>query len=150
VIRAKCQQAVVVLIGLSLLAWTGLAAAAPTSFQVPLSGAEQVPSVKTAGTGTADLTWDPSTRVVTWRVTYRDMSSPVTMAHFHHGARGRNGPVVIWLTNKGKPVASPIVGKATLTAKQAGEFEDGDWYINVHTKDHPGGEIRGQAVPPKT
>jgi len=62
VIRAKCQQAVVVLIGLSLLAWTGLAAAAPTSFQVPLSGAEQVPSVKTAGTGTADLTWDPSTR----------------------------------------------------------------------------------------
>jgi CHRD domain len=102
VIRAKCQQAVLVLIGLSLLAWTGLAAAAPTSFQVPLSGAEQVPSVKTAGTGTADLTWDPSTRVVTWRVTYRDMSSPVTMAHFHHGARGRNGPVVIWLFSTGK------------------------------------------------
>jgi CHRD domain len=150
VIRAKCQQAVVMLVGLTLLAWAGLAAAAPISFKVPLTAAEQVPPVKSAGTGTADLTWDPGTRILTWRVTYSDMSSPVTMAHFHHDARGHNGPVVIWLTKKGGPVASPIVGKATLSVKDAEEFEAGDWYINVHTKDHPGGEIRGQVVPPKT
>lgn len=150
-IRAKRQQAVVVLVGLSLLAWAGLAVAAPVSFKVPLSGSEQVPPVKTTGTGTAELTWDPSTRIVTWRVTYSDMSSPVTMAHFHHGASGKNGPVVIWLTKKGKPVTSPIVGKATLSPTQAKEFEAGDWYINVHTKDHPepGGEIRGKVMPPK-
>jgi hypothetical protein len=105
--------------------------------------------METPGSGTADLTWDPTTRVVTWRVTYSDMSSPVTMAHFHHGARGHNGPVVIWLTKEGEPVASPIVGRATLSAKEAEQFEDGDWYINVYTKDHKGGEIRGQVVPPK-
>jgi hypothetical protein len=49
------------------------------------------------GTATAELTWDLSTRIVTWRVTYLDMSGPVTMARFHLGAR-RNGPVVIRLT----------------------------------------------------
>ncbi|MBV8471971.1 MAG: CHRD domain-containing protein, partial [Hyphomicrobiales bacterium] len=25
----------------------------------------------------------------------------------------------------------------------------GQWYINIHTKDHPDGEIRGQVAPPK-
>jgi CHRD domain len=149
VIGAKCRQAVVMLVGLSLLAWAGLAVAAPISFKVPLSGADQVPPVKTTGTGTAHLTWNSSTRILTWRVTYSDMSSPVTMAHFHHGARGHNGPVVIWLTKKAKPVTGPIVGEVTLSPKEAEEFEAGDWYINVHTKDHPAGEIRGQVVPPK-
>ena len=148
-VRAKWRQAAGVVVVLSLLGWAGLVAAAPNSFKVPLSGAEQVPPIKTTGTGTAELTWNPSTRVVTWSVTYSDMSSPVTMAHFHRGARGNNGPVVIWLTKKGEPVTNPIVGKATLSPTEANEFEAGDWYLNVHTKDHPDGEIRGQVVPPK-
>jgi hypothetical protein len=28
-------------------------------------------------------------------------------------------------------------------------FEAGNMYINVHTKANPGGEIRGQVMPPK-
>jgi len=43
-----------------------------------------------------------------------------------------------------------IKGEATLTPEQAKQFEAGDWYINVHTKDHPAGEIRGQVKPPKS
>jgi len=62
---------------------------------------------------------------------------------------GHNGPVAIWLTKKGEPVKSPINGRATLSPKEATEFEAGDWYINVRTKDHPEGEVRGQVVPPK-
>ncbi len=148
-IAARIRWAVVAMAGLSFLACAALATAAPISFKVPLNGAEQVPPIKTGGSGTAELTWDPATRVVTWRVTYSDLSSPVTEAHFHHGARGHNGPVVIWLSEKGKPVTGPIMGKATLSPTEARQFEDGDWYINVHTKDHTEGEIRGQVVPPK-
>jgi len=33
--------------------------------------------------------------------------------------------------------------------EQAQQFMAGDWYVNVHTKEHPGGEIRGQVMPPK-
>lgn len=134
------------------LAWAGYttaALAATTSFDVPLSGAQQVPPVKTSGKGTAHLTYNPSTREVQWDITYSDMSSPVTMAHFHHAAAGKNGPVVVWLTKKGTPVSSPIKGSATLTPAVAKAFLASDIYINVHSKDHPAGEIRGQVMPPK-
>ncbi len=144
------RNSIFALVAIGCLAWGGLAVAAPVSFTVPLSGAKQVPPVTTPGKGTAALTWDPNTRVVTWRITYSDLSGPATMAHFHDGASGKNGPVTIWLVEKGKPVGNPIVGKATLNPSDAEKFEAGDWYINLHTKDHPDGEIRGQVVPPKS
>jgi hypothetical protein len=146
---AVSRRTALALVGLGLIAWTGQAQAAPESFTVPLSGTQQVPAVQTSGSGSADLTYDPSTRVVTWSITYSGLSSPATMAHFHNGAEGKNGPVVVWLTTKGSPPSSPITGKATLTPDQAKQFAAGDWYINLHTKDHPAGEIRGQVMPPK-
>jgi hypothetical protein len=139
------------LLALVPLAWAGsagVALAAAKSFSVPLTGAQQVPPVDTKGSGTAHLTYDAATREVTWSITFSQLSSPVTMAHFHDGAQGANGPVTVWLSTKGKAAASPIRGKATLTPDQAQQFTAGQWYINVHTKDHPAGEIRGQVMPP--
>jgi hypothetical protein len=128
----------------------GLALAAPTSFTVPLTGAQQVPPLQTSGSGTANLTYDPTTRVVTWSITYNGLSSPVTMAHFHGPAEpGKNASVLVWLTKQGSPVESPIKGEATLTPEQAQQFTTGEWYVNVHTRDHPAGEIRGQVMAPK-
>lgn len=140
------------LLALVPLAWAGsamVALAAPIAFDVPLSGAQQVPPVTTSGTGTAHLTYNPTKREVTWDITYGGMSAPVTMAHFHQGAMGKNGPVKIWLTKKGAPVFAPITGNATLTPEEAQVFLAGGWYINVHTTAHPAGGIRGQVMPPK-
>jgi hypothetical protein len=132
------------------IAWAGLAEAAPLSFTVQLTGAQQVPPVQTAGTGSAAITFDPSTRAITWTVTYSGLSGPATMAHFHGPAEaGKNGPVVVWLSKQGSPAPSPFNGEATLTPEQAQQFMAGEWYVNVHTQAHPGGEIRGQVVPPK-
>ncbi len=134
-----------------IMTWAAPSQAAPQSFKVTLTGAQQVPPVQTSATGTADLSYDPATRVVTWSVTYSGLSGPATMAHFHGpAAAGKNGPPVIWLTEKGKPVESPIKGEATLTPEQAQQFSAGEWYINVHTQTNPGGEVRGQVVPPKS
>ncbi len=144
------RRALILIAWLASASWAGLAQASPQSFTVPLTGAEQVPAVETAGTGSAALTYDPATRVVTWTVTYSGLSGPATMAHFHGPAdKGKNGPVVIWLSNKGSSAESPFKGEATLTPEQAQQFTAGEWYINVHTQAHPGGEIRGQVVPPK-
>ena len=140
------------LAGVACAAAASVALGAPMSFSVALNGSEQVPPVQTRGTGDARLTYDPDTRQVTWNVTYNDLSSPVTMAHFHLGAAGKNGKPVVWLTKVGStstPIEGPIKGESTLTPDQAKEFAAGDLYINVHTKDHPDGEIRGQVMPPK-
>ena len=146
---ALSRRSVLVLATLGWAAASSIARAAPMSFSVPLSGATQLPPVQTEGSGTANLTYDPGTRVLTWSIAYNGLSSPVTMAHFHLGAEGKNGPVVLWLTKRGAPAASPITGEATLTPEQAQQFMAGDLYVNVHTKEHPGGEIRGQVMPPK-
>jgi CHRD domain len=72
------------------------------------------------------------------------------MAHFHDAPVGKNGPVAVWLSKQGTAPNDPIEGKVTLTPAQATQFEAGDWYVNVHTRDNPAGEIRGQVLPPKS
>ena len=143
IILAACATAVA--------AWAGTSKAAPETFKVALSGAQQVPPVETPGSGSADLTYDPATRALTWSITFSGLSAPATMAHIHGpAAAGKNGPVVIWLSKQGTPPTSPIKGEATLTPEQAQALTAGDYYINVHTQAHPAGEIRGQIVPPKS
>ena len=93
---------------LTWAAWLGTTQAEPISFKVPLSGGQEVPLVFPAGTGTADLTYDSATRVLTWTVTYRALSSPVTMAQFHGPAQpGKNAPPVLSLVKPGSSIENP-------------------------------------------
>jgi hypothetical protein len=136
---------------IGLPVWAAPSLAGPVSFQVAMTGPQQVPPVETAATGKAQITYDPATRVVTWNVSYDGLSGPPTMAHFHGpAASGSVAPPVVWLTEKGAAVTGPIKGEATLTPEQAEQFTSGMWYINIHTAANPKGEIRGQVVPPKS
>lgn len=147
---AMSRRAILVFASVAWIASAGLAQAATLKFHVPLTGAAQVPPVQTAGSGTAALTYNTSTRVLHWTVTYSHLSGPATMAHFHGPATAdKNGPVKVWISKKGATTKSPIKGHATLSQADAQEFMAGEWYVNVHTKDHPAGEIRGQVTPPK-
>ncbi len=142
------------LLALVPVAWAGsmtAAMAASMTFSVPLTGAQQVPPVTTSGSGTAQLTFDAGTRKLTWSITYSGLSGAATMAHIHGpAAEGKNAGVEVWLSKKGTMASSPITGSATLTAAQAKQLMAGEMYVNVHTKDHPTGEIRGQIVPSKS
>ncbi len=115
------------------------------SMKNQLTGAQEVPAVTTSGSGTVDTTFDKSTNVLTWTVTYAGLSGPVIAGHFHGPALAGAiaSPVVPFTAGD---MASPIRGKATLTAAQAAEFMAGRWYANLHTAKNPGGEIRGQVT----
>lgn len=110
-----------------------------------LSGTNQVPAVVSGGSGTAEVTLNKDTNLLTWKVTYSGLSGPARAAHFHGPATtAQSVGVVLGFTGS---VESPIQGTATLTPAQAADILAGKWYVNVHTARNPGGEIRAQVVP---
>jgi hypothetical protein len=120
---------------------------AAVQYTATMSPASEVPPAATAGTGSAEATYDPSTHILTYTVTWSGLSGPATMAHFHGPAKvGENAGVVEKL---GMNPASPIKGSVKLTDAQAAQLADGLWYVNVHTAGHPKGELRGQMEPAK-
>jgi CHRD domain len=65
------------------------------------------------------------------------------MGHIHGPAEpGENAPAVIPFAK----MESPIEGSATLTDAQAADLKAGRLYINIHTAQNKGGEIRGQVT----
>jgi len=149
--KALFQQVTIVTIAtLSISTGSlGPARGAPVSFKVPLSGGQEVPPVFPASGATADLTYDPVTRVVTWTLSCTALSSPITVAEFHGPAQpSKNAPPAVAMVRQGGPIENPITGQTTLTPDQARQFADGEWYINIDTQNHPEGEVRGQIITP--
>jgi hypothetical protein len=129
-------------IGLFLL-W-GVARADQINFKADLSSASEVPPVTSAGKGTATASLDTATKMLTWSVTYSGLSGPATAGHIHGpAAPGANAGVLLPFSGN---LASPIKGSATLTDAQISDLEAGRTYMNLHTADNKGGEIRGQLV----
>ena len=114
------------------------------TFKATLDGKSEVPPTTGAGSGMADIDYDPATKKVTWKVTYSGLSGPAMAAHFHGPAEpGKNAGVMVPIPNAG---SSPVEGSATLTDAQAADLTSGKYYINIHTAANPGGEIRGQVT----
>ncbi|HEX3990572.1 MAG TPA: CHRD domain-containing protein [Acetobacteraceae bacterium] len=120
----------------------GTASAATEKFSATLTPAAEVPPTKSTGSGMATVSLDTTTHEITYNVTFSGFSSAVAAAHIHGpAAAGKNAGVVVPLGNK---PTSPIHGTAKLTAEQQKELVAGQYYVNVHTKNNPGGAIRGQ------
>ncbi len=128
------------------------------TFKAALSGAEEVPAAKTNGKGEATFRLVKGGEALAYKVTVEGLKD-VTAAHIHQGKKGQNGPPVVNLfagpEKKGK--VSGVLAEGTVPAdKMFGPLtgkpikalidmiESGDAYVNVHTKGHPEGEIRGQ------
>jgi hypothetical protein len=123
------------------------AMAATEKFTADLTAAAVVPPTTSTATGTADVTFDTASKMLTWTVTYKGLTGKPTAAHFHGPAAvGANAGPVVGLTGS---LDSPIKGSFTLSDKQASELEAGMWYLNVHTSKFADGEIRGQVVKAK-
>lgn len=110
-----------------------------------LSGVNEIPANTSSGQGTAEVTLDKDTNQLKWKVVYSDISGPVGAGHFHGPATAdKNAGVALGF--KGA-MESPITGEATITPEQAKDLLAGKWYVNLHTKANPAGEIRAQVMP---
>jgi hypothetical protein len=135
------------LIGLALTAFLGgnsAAVAETIAYKAVLNAQSQPTPNDSKGTGTAEVTYDTSSKTLTWTVTFDGLTGPATAAHFHGpAAPGQNAGVALLIGNN---PTSPAKGTATLTDAQADDLAAGRWYINIHTAANRGGEIRGQVV----
>ena len=121
----------------------GCATMGDQSVKVTLSGDQEVPPATTSasGTGTFVIAADKS---VSGGI--KTTCVACTVAHIHVGAAGKNGPVIIPLSKTGDGEWSVPAG-AKLTDEQYGSFKAGDLYVNAHSAQYKGGEIRGQLKP---
>ena len=108
--------------------------------KVSLSGAQEVPAVMTAASGTANFTIGADKSVM-GSVTTTGIDAKA--AHIHIGAPGKNGPVVVPLAKSAENTWSVAPG-AKLTDEQYAAYRAGNLYVNVHSAAYAGGEIRAQ------
>jgi hypothetical protein len=124
------------------------ALAAVTTFEVTATGAEEVPAVVGPVSAFARFSYDDVARTLDYAVTVSGASPDfITAAHIHRGARGVNGPIIHNISTTGFTQAS---GRINLSAGDVQDLLTGDFYLNVHTRDHPGGAARGQLFVPTT
>jgi len=136
------RSALAALAGSAALILASASFAETVNLKAELKSATEVPPTASKGSGAVTATYDTASKMLSWKGSYKDLTGPATMAHFHAGEAGKNGPVVIPIS----PSASPFTGSATLTDAQAAELLAGKWYVNVHTEANKGGEIRGQVT----
>jgi len=89
----------------------------------------------------------------------------ITMAHLHLGRMGHIGSPVVWLYPQGPPprliqgTFTGILSEGTITSDDLrgplrnrplsvllGQIKAGEVYINIHSREHPHGEICGPVI----
>ncbi len=136
------------------------ALAVKAAFNASLSGGDAGTDSK--GAGEARFRFQDDDSMVDFRLNVANIEN-VTMAHIHLAAApGGNGPPVVWLYPAGPPpvqipgrtqgtlamgtfteadFVGPLAGMSIPYLREA--MSQGRAYVNVHTSQFPGGEIRG-------
>jgi hypothetical protein len=138
------------------------------AFITALKGGNEVPAVETDGFGVSVMRLNRAETRLSFALITVHLED-IHMAHIHCGAAGENGPVVAFLFGPANPMVTKngLLSSGTLTdanviprsegspplscptvvndlADVIALIREGDAYVNVHTMDNPGGEIRGQ------
>ncbi len=112
-----------------------------------LNSSQEVPApvVASTGTGTLTGTFNESTNMLSYNVTWSGLTAMASAAHFHGPAMaGATASPVVTFTLNNNGTSGSASGTATLTDTQEQDLLAGKWYVNVHTPNNGPGEIRGQ------
>ena len=156
--RRHDYRRVLATLAMVLACATAALATADTTFNAHLSGSEEVPAVDTKAQGQLTIHSMKDGAELHYKLNVANLTD-VTGAHLHVGAAGANGDVVVNLLTSpapagaaNGPLAEGTITAASLTGPLAGQpltalldaIAKGNIYVNVPTKAHPDGEIRGQ------
>lgn len=112
-----------------------------------VNGTQEVPVVSTPGTGTLTGSYNKTTKELSYEVTWSNLKDSATLAHFHGPAPvGQNAGVLVTIFTTRRGPSGSISGTATLPDTTLAHFQNGLMYLNIHSKVHGGGEIRGQVA----
>lgn len=110
-------------------------------YEATLTGAKEVPANESDAKGTAELIYNKDTKIFALTVTH-DIANP-TAGHIHMGAVGENGDVIFPFDSPESPIT---LTSSELTEAQIDALNKGNLYVNIHTEEFPGGEIRGNLM----
>jgi hypothetical protein len=114
-----------------------------TSLNASLDGEQESPPTGSTATGWGVFTVDTAANTLDYYIVFDGLSSTETAAHIHGFAlQGSSGGVLHSL-----PLGSPKVGTWNYSEDQELGILTGLTYVNIHSANFPGGEIRGQIVP---
>ena len=112
------------------------------NYNFPIDGTQA--GTGSPGTGIGIVNYDTGTSLLDWNISWGGLLGTASNAHFHGPALpGFNAGVQVPLGVS----SNPLVGNAVITAAQATDLQAGLWYVNIHSTQYGGGEIRGQVVP---
>ena len=120
---------------------------ADMTYNVNLSGSQEVPAVTTMSMATAVVEIDEDLPAFSVSVDVSGLTD-VTGVHVHDGGIGMNGPVAFPLTDAGN--GTYVLAETNISPSNLDALTSGEWYLNVHTTANPSGEVRGQIVPDTT
>lgn len=138
------------------------AAAALLSFSATLTGSQEVPPNASAATATATILVDTVAQTLLVNESFSGLSGPATASHLHTAPPGVAGPIILPFavvpsatsgSFSDTLTAADLINQGTsgisTFAQLLDRIEAGNTYVNIHTANFPGGEIRGQvhAVP---
>jgi hypothetical protein len=121
-------------------------ASAQQRFVAALRGNQEVPANASPGSGSCQIVLNAAETQITVSCTFTGLGSNAMAAHIHgSGAVGVIAPVLFGFT--GVPAATsgsigPLV--FSVTAQQVADMRAHKHYVNIHTVNFSGGEIRGQ------
>lgn len=142
----RAQLAVSVLASFTLIGTPGLAqpvAEGGRPFTVELTGAAEAPGPGDPdGSGTARITINPGQQRVCFEISVTNVDD-VTAAHIHEAPAGEPGPIVVPLFSGGLDEEGCVEDLSRELLREIIR-NPSDYYVNVHSADHPAGAVRGQ------
>lgn len=121
------------------------------TYGVVMTGSQERPIPTTStGFGNATVAFDSTRSNINVSITVKGLTSAIIGAHIHEKAAGVDvGTIVVGFTPPATFTNGKLTGTFPIPSDVAGRLaaNPGNFYMNVHTSQNPGGEIRGDLTP---